>query len=87
MRGELINDKMTVKRSYVHATRLIAGFFIGVLPAHADSITVTEVTKPVMCSWKNAKGDSFSVNCSYLAAIYIKAKRGCPECAWKSQRL
>lgn len=68
---------------------LVGGFFIALLlvPAHADGITVTEVKKPVMCSWKDERGAQFSVKCAYLTHLWIRAKRGCPECAWKQKRI
>ena len=75
---------MMSKASCAHRTRLIAGFFCACLPlnAYSGGITITEVKKPVMC-----KNDKINTNCAYVAHLWIKIKRGCPECAWTQKKI
>lgn len=74
--------------SCAHRTRLIAGFFIACLPLQADSVssfTVTEA-RPILCKWE-IDGKPVMVSCAYITHLFVRAKRGCPECNWKSKSI
>ena len=66
----------------------LCGLFVVLIPLQADStsyLTVTEAT-PVLCPWE-IEGKKVLVSCAYITHLFVRAKRGCPECAWKQKAI